>query len=171
MGVDAQADLVSETARLKAAIDGVAEGAEIALSGRFDASGAKTLGTEHEELTRQVGALRQRVDVALGRNEGPGALRAELATLLFFARTLEADAEAWRSELRDQVDELERQRRAAVEARERLVDDRRVGAGGRPSPPCSFLARATTPAIRHSIGPCWVATRGSCTPSSMLAQT
>ena len=121
MGVDAQADLVSETARLKAAIAGVAEAAEIALSGGFEASAAKTLGAEHEELTRQLGALHQRVAVAVRRNEGPGAMRAELATLLFFARTLQADAEAWRSALRDQVDELERQRRAAVEERERLA--------------------------------------------------
>ena len=121
MGVDAQADLVSETARLKAAIAGVAGAAEIALAGGFEASAAKTLGAEHEELTRQLGALRQRVAVAVRRNEGRGAMRAELATLLFFARTLQADAEAWRSALRDQVDELERQRRAAVEERERLA--------------------------------------------------
>jgi hypothetical protein len=55
--------------------------------------------------------------VAEERDEGPGALRAELATLLCFARTLQADAENWRSVLQDSMQEAERQRTASAVSR------------------------------------------------------
>lgn len=121
VGVDAQTDLVTEIFGLKVAIDRAAEAARISLAGRPSASGDDRAWAEREELKRQLGALREGVEAAERRNEGPGSLRAELATLLFFARTLQADAEALRSALRDQVRELERQRRAARDERERLA--------------------------------------------------
>ena len=121
VGVDAQTDLVAEIVGLKFAIDRAAEAARILLAGRPSASGDDRAWAEREELKRQLEALRERVAAAERLNEGPGSLRAELATLLFFARTLQADAEAWRSALQDQVRELERQRRAACDERERLA--------------------------------------------------
>jgi hypothetical protein len=124
VAADAQADLVSDIARLKVAIDRPAEATEVALGGRPPASGDEGVWAEHKELTRQLGALRERVDLAERRNEGPRALRAELATLLFFATALQADAENWRSALQDQTEELERQRTAARNERERLAAER-----------------------------------------------
>jgi chromosome segregation ATPase len=119
--VDAQTDLVAEIVGLNAAIDRAAEAARISLAGRPSASRDDRAWTERDELNRQLQALRERVAAAERRNEGPGSLCAELATLLFFARTLQADAEAWRSALQDRVRELERQRKAACEERERLT--------------------------------------------------
>jgi hypothetical protein len=76
-------------------------------------------GAEHQELRRQLSALSERVAVAHRRGDGPQALRAELATLLCFARTLQTDAENWRSALAERARELERQRAAARQERER----------------------------------------------------
>lgn len=114
----------SEIARLKVAIDRAVAATEIALAGRPSTSADESSVADHEELSRQLAALRERVAVAEDRNEGPGALRAELATLLFFARTLQADAELWRSALRDRMNELERQRAATQNERERLAGER-----------------------------------------------
>jgi hypothetical protein len=61
------------------------------------------------------------VALAEERNIDPWGVRAELATLLFFARTLRDDADNWRSALAEQVKELERQRIAACRERERLT--------------------------------------------------
>jgi hypothetical protein len=52
-------------------------------------------------------------------------LRAELATLLSFAKTLRSDAERWRAAREEAVRELERQDAAARQERERLVTERR----------------------------------------------
>ncbi len=117
MGVDAQADLVSEIARLKVAIDGAAAATQSILAG----GPSTTADDDRKELSRQLGALRARVAAADDRNEGPDAFRAELATLLFFARTLQADAETWRSALQDEIEKLERQKTAACEEQERLA--------------------------------------------------
>ena len=68
---------------------------------------------ERKELCRQLAALRERVAVAEQGNEDPVALRAELATFLFFAKTLQADADDWRSTLEGRIKELELQRAAA----------------------------------------------------------
>jgi hypothetical protein len=118
VGVDAQTDLASEIAGLKFAIGRAAAATELVLSAHRSES------AEHEELSRQLGALRERVALAEHRNEGPRALRAELATLLFFALTLQADAENLRSALQDQVLEVERRRTAACQERERLAAER-----------------------------------------------
>jgi hypothetical protein len=48
-------------------------------------------------------------------------LRAELATLLSFAKTLRGDVETWRTAFEDRLKELERQETAAREERERLT--------------------------------------------------
>ena len=83
-----QTSVVSDITRLRASIDRAAAAADVSLAGHPPASagdGPRSLLTEHKELCRQLGALRERVALAESRNEGPGALRAELATLLSFA--------------------------------------------------------------------------------------
>jgi hypothetical protein len=64
--------------------------------------------------------------VARARYESEDApvLRAELATLLFFARTLQADAVTWRAALNESIKELERQRSAERQERQRLTAQR-----------------------------------------------
>ena len=125
VGVDAQTDLVAEIVGLKVAIDRAAEAARISLAGRPSASRDDRAWAEREELNRQLGALRERVAAAERRNEGPHALRAELATLLFFARrALQADTDDWRSALKEQLKQLGRQKTAARKERERLAADR-----------------------------------------------
>jgi hypothetical protein len=134
LGVDAQTKVVSEVARLRASIDRAAVVTEITLAGHRPApadgdprsphADQRSPQAQHGELCRQLAALRQRVAVAESRNEGPGALRAELATLLFFASTLQADADNWRSSLDRELEELERQRTAARKERERLAAER-----------------------------------------------
>jgi chromatin segregation and condensation protein Rec8/ScpA/Scc1 (kleisin family) len=79
---------------------------------------------DHKELCRQLAALRRRVAAAEDGNEDVRARRAELATLLFFARTLQADVERWRSTLEGRLKEVERKRIAARRERERLVAER-----------------------------------------------
>jgi hypothetical protein len=100
----------SEIAELKAELDHAAARTAVVLASRPSA--------DHDELSRQLSSLRERVAVAEARDEGPGALRAELATLLSFARTLQADAEQWRSVLQDSMQEAERQRIAAAVVRD-----------------------------------------------------
>jgi chromosome segregation ATPase len=124
LGVDAQTTLISEIARLKAEIDRAAAATEITLAVDRWASadeGPRSASAEHTELSRQLGALRERVARAEQRNEGPGALRAELATLLFFAGALQADAEGWRAGLEEHVKVLQRRRTAARHEQERLA--------------------------------------------------
>ena len=127
VGVESDTDVVSEIARLRASIDRAAAASELALTGVPPTSEDDALPAplaEHRELCRQLAAVRQRVALADDRNEGPRALRAELATLLFFANTLEADTDSWRSTLGERINELERQRTAARRERERLAAER-----------------------------------------------
>jgi len=87
---------------------------------------------EHRELKRQAGALHESVSGATVRSAGDRVLlRADLATLLSFARTLRGDAETWRAAFEDRRKEValleaeerrERQRLAA--AREALLRER-----------------------------------------------
>jgi hypothetical protein len=127
-----QTDVVSEIARLTAAI------------GRESASTDRMLNdhpsageddyprwgvAEHRELNRQLVALDQCVARARSRGEDRLLLRAELATLLSFAKTLWADAEAWRQALPEGLREFERQRAAARAESERLAaESRRLAA-------------------------------------------
>ena len=127
MGADPQTKLVYEIAWLEASIDRAAAATEIALADHRLASageGPRSPLAEHKELCRQLAALRERVALAEYRNEGLRALRAELATLFFFARTLRADADNWRSALEGQIEELERQRTVARQEQERLAAER-----------------------------------------------
>ncbi len=117
MGADPQTELMSETAALVVSIDRAAAATEIILAGQPPEA-------DQQELCRQLAALRARVAQARQRSDDPAALRAELATLLSFARTLQADADAWRAALADEAQELERRRGAARRERERLALDR-----------------------------------------------
>lgn len=127
MSTDPRINLVSEIARLEVAIDRAAVATENTLTGCPPASeddGPRSPQAEHKELCRQLAALRKRVALAKHRNEDAGALRAELATLLSFARTLQADADDWRSRLEDQAEALERIRIAARQEQARLDGER-----------------------------------------------
>ena len=74
------------------------------------------------ELRRQLGALRASVAQAQARSEGDATLlRAELATLLSFAKTLAADSITWRADFAAGLRELERREAAARAQRERLT--------------------------------------------------
>lgn len=131
MGVEAQTVVFLEIARLRVSIDRAAAVTEITLAGRpstyedeDEDDDPGSLVAEQKELRRQLAALRERVAVAEDRNEDLRALRAELATLLFFANTLQADADRWCSTLEERLKELERQRIAARSERERLAAER-----------------------------------------------
>jgi hypothetical protein len=127
LGAEPQPSAVSEIARLRAAIDRAGAATELTLAGHPPASSdddARLLPAEHNELSRQLKALRERLALAEGRNEGPLALRAELATLLFFAGTLQADADRWRSAVEERAKELRRLTAAARKARENSVAER-----------------------------------------------
>jgi hypothetical protein len=127
VGADPQTSLASEIARLGASIDRAAAATESMLVRRPPASaddGARSSRSEHQELGRQLSALRERVAQAQQRNDGPQALRAELATLLSFARTLHTDASRWREALADQAEELMRQQAAARREQERSALER-----------------------------------------------
>jgi hypothetical protein len=114
VGADHKTVLASEIAELSAAIDRAASTTERLLAGQEP-------NPEHQELSRQLAALRERVENAQHRNDDPSALRAELATLACFARTLEADAQQYRAALANQARELERQKAAERAQEERLL--------------------------------------------------
>jgi hypothetical protein len=77
------------------------------------------------ELRRQLGALRENIALArLRSGDDPIWWRAELATLLSFARTLRSDAEAWRTGFGDRLRTAARQRAAARQERARLCAER-----------------------------------------------
>lgn len=124
--MDPQTDLVSVIARLKVEIDRAAAATEVALAAHPppSADDDPLPSTQRSELCRQLAALRDRVDLAQGRSEDQQALRAELATLLFFARTLQTDADHWRSALEERSLELERHETARREERKRSAAER-----------------------------------------------
>jgi hypothetical protein len=127
VGADPADSLVSEIARLEVSIDRLAGATEVTLANQPRVATGdcpRSPLAEHTELCRQLAALRERVAVAGRRNEGPPALRAELATLLFFAQTLQADADKWCSALEDHIEELERQKIAARREQERSAAER-----------------------------------------------
>ena len=113
MGADPQTVWASEIAELGVSIDRAAAATELMLADQRQES-------EPQELRRQLAALRERVALAHRRGGDPVALRAELATLLCFARTLQADAENWRSALADRARDLERRQAAVRQERRRL---------------------------------------------------
>lgn len=131
VGKDDHADLTAPIARLRASIDRDACSAEAALApsepGSDDAQDSLEL-PQRQELRRQVSALRERVARAEARLSDPGELRAEFATLAFFARMLRQDAQTWRdvrhaarAELRREQAAEHRERRRIRAERERLL--------------------------------------------------
>ncbi len=128
MWVDHQTDLVSEVARLQASTERVVAETDMTLADHRCAAEDEDphwVLSEHEELRRQLAALREHVARAHSQNQGdPPALRAELATLLFFAKTLQADADAWRAALADRLKEFERQKAEARQEQQRLASER-----------------------------------------------
>jgi chromosome segregation ATPase len=104
---------MSEIAALGASIEHAAAGTESMLADHPPEA-------ECQELRRQLEALRERVARAQRHGDDPSAMRAELATLLFFARTLRADAEQWRSSLADRARALEREQAAVRREQQRL---------------------------------------------------
>ena len=119
---DPEMAIISDIAALRASIDHEAAAATLALSlGPGDVGGADLELPGREELVRQLAALRERVEQASSGGGDPGEVRAELATLVFFAKTLRGDAEVWRAGLHQAVAELERKEMAARLERERLA--------------------------------------------------
>jgi hypothetical protein len=127
VAVHSQTDLFCDIARLTVSINRAAAATEIALTEHLPVSAdgdPRSPLVEHKELCRQLAALRDRVARAQYGSEEPRALRAELATLMFFAETLQADADTWRGVLKQRIRELERQRAAERQERERLAAQR-----------------------------------------------
>jgi hypothetical protein len=125
--VELQTDLHAEIASLRGAIDREADATDGLLRehllGARDAEPG-SMSTELTELDRQLRALRARVARALSRDEGGVSLRAELATLLFFAQTLRSDAEACRAAFLEALRGVQRREQEARAERERLAAER-----------------------------------------------
>ena len=129
MQVVAPTLLVSEIARLRVSIAHEAAAVDKTLNDHPSASDddyPRWGWVEHKELRRQLSALHEHVARAPSNSQDRRELRAELATLLSFAKTLGADAETWRAALRHGLKELERKETAAREERERLAAEREV---------------------------------------------
>jgi hypothetical protein len=127
MGIDPRAELMAEIARSRAAIEGDTAAAEQALSRSTAGPGAEPPGwplAEHDDLLCQLASLRARVARAEAQLTDPRALRAELATLSYFAELLRADAQNWRATLHQRLDQLAREQAAAREERARAVAER-----------------------------------------------
>jgi type VI protein secretion system component VasK len=113
-----EVEVVSEIAQLRAAIDREAAATDVMLSEHPSTSADLA---DHRELRRQLAALHTEVARALCQSQAQPALRAELATLLSFARTLRTDAEAWRAALQAGLKALARERQASAAEREALL--------------------------------------------------
>lgn len=125
--VDTQPPVLEELAEVGGSMDREITAIVAALDGPSSTPGETDPATrlpEHGELVRQLGALRDRVARASAQIGNPSELRAELATLLFFARTLRADAERLRATVREALEEIVRAEAAARLERERLVAER-----------------------------------------------
>src|SRR5690242_11537149 len=126
MGTDPEADVAADIAALDASIESDAGAAESAL--RHALPGLETdrgpEPPEQRELCRQLSALRQRVARARAELTDPHALRAELATLGFFAQMLRADADRWQARATEALAELERRQAALRHEQERLAAER-----------------------------------------------
>lgn len=152
MGTDGQISLVSEIAELRDSINRAAAATDIMLAWlppRPADDDPRSLLAEHKELCRQLAALRGRVATAEDGNEDLWALRAELATLSFFARTLQADADHWRLALREEIEELERQRTEARQEQETLAAEREKLVRRRDTLQLTILQTAARMAQQH----------------------
>jgi hypothetical protein len=127
--VDAQTNVVSEIARLRVSIERKAAAVDTTLNDHPSTSQddhPRWGWAEHRELRRQLAGLHECVARAGSRNQDQLALRAELATLLSFAKTLRTDAETWRAAFEDGLKVVERQKTATRDERERLGAEREV---------------------------------------------
>ncbi len=120
--------LVSEIARIRVAIEREQSAADRLLSDHPSTAWGREPRwrlTEYRELRRQLAALRKSVSKAPARSEGdPALLRADLATLMSFAKTLRSDAKNWRAGLEEGLREIARQDAAAQRERARLAAER-----------------------------------------------
>lgn len=123
MGIEPGADVAADIAALDASIESDAVAAESALRHALPAAAddAAPVPPEHQELCRRLSALRQRVARARSELTDPGALRAELATLGFFAQMLRADADRWQATAHQALAELARREAALRREQERLA--------------------------------------------------
>jgi hypothetical protein len=125
--VDPQTSVLSAITRLRVSIDGEAAAVDKTLKAHPSTSqdGYPRSGcAQHRELRRQLAGLHERVAAARSRSQDQLALRAELATLLSFAKTLRTDAETWRAALEDGLKELERQETETRQERDRVAAER-----------------------------------------------
>lgn len=126
MASDSPAHIAADIAALDVAIAGDASSAQRAL-GHVWPPAEEERGREipeHRELCRQLAALRQRVGRARSELTDPHELRAELATLNFFAQTLRADADRWQTQAHQALEDLARREAAVRAERERLAAER-----------------------------------------------
>jgi hypothetical protein len=126
VGTDPRANVAADIAALDASIQSDATAAESALRRALTSSQGDTARTppEHEELCRQLAALRDRVARAREQLSDPRALRAELATLGFFAQMLRADAGRWQARAHEALAELARREAVIRREQELLVAER-----------------------------------------------
>ena len=126
MGTEPRAELAADIAALDASIESDTVAAESALRHALPASGQNTPREppEHQELCRQLSALRHRVARARTELRDPAALRAELATLGFFAQMLRADADRWQATAHEALAELERREVALRQEQARVAKER-----------------------------------------------
>jgi hypothetical protein len=124
VGNDDHPDLTAELAALRASIerDSIVARAALTHPAPDSPDGQLSLQLpERRELCRQLAALSERVVRAEARLGDRGELRAELATLAFFARMLRQDAQAWREALQRSLTEVKRREAAARSERRRLA--------------------------------------------------
>lgn len=124
VGNDPRADVAAEIAALGASIASDAAAAESALAHALPGNETPQEPPERQELCHQLSALRHRVARARSELTDPLALRAELATLGFFAQMLRADADRWEATAHEALAELARRREAIRREQERLAAER-----------------------------------------------
>ncbi len=126
VGTDPRADVAADIAALGASIESDAAAADGALRQPLAVAedGTSRQPPEHQELCRQLAALRCRVARAHSELTDPRALRAELATLGFFAQMLRTDADRWQATADEALAELARREAAVRLEQERLAAKR-----------------------------------------------
>jgi multidrug resistance efflux pump len=126
VATESGAAVLAEIARWRGVIDAETTAAEAALTKSDPGAGDAPARPGHAELWGRLSSLRARAARAEAELADPRELRAELATLSYFARTLRADAVAWRSTLHQALAELARQEAAARREREQAASERQA---------------------------------------------